>query len=226
MTKKFKFLVILFAAVSGVCTARPSDVSENTSNLWRGYSPLWSPPAIIISQYDPVIRQVASDRGYDWRLISAIAFTESRFDHDVVSGAGAVGLMQVMPSVARGFKVERDEMIDPLINVKMGVGVLEQISKTLRFPRSISERDRLGITLAAYNCGVGRVLDARRLAVKYGENHNSWSVVSKYLCLLADLAYYDDVVVRLGAFQDNAQTLGFVRKVMRTYDSYCQLAML
>jgi membrane-bound lytic murein transglycosylase F len=227
MTNKLFLLLTLLAAVSGTGRATPpSSTPEHSFAPWRKYVPEWNSVPAIISQYDPVIKQVASEEGYDWRLISAIAMQESRFDHDVVSRAGAVGLMQVMPSVARGFKVDRSLMTDPLTNVKMGVGLLEQISETLRFPRSISERDRLSITLAAYNCGIGRVLDARRLAVKYGENHNSWGVVSKYLKLLSDPAYYEDPVVRAGAFIDNAQTLGFVRKVLRYYDSYCEIAAL
>lgn len=187
---------------------------------------LWTPDRTIISEYDPVIRRVAEESGFDWRFVSAIAYAESRFRSDAVSRAGAVGLMQVMPSVARGFRVPRSEMHDPHTNVALGVGLLGQISETLRFPRSISEHDRLSIVLASYNCGLGHVLDARRLAVKYGENHNSWSVVAKYLRLKSEPEYYGDEAVRCGAFSDSAQTIGFVRKVMRRYDSYCQIAML
>jgi membrane-bound lytic murein transglycosylase F len=228
MTKKFGFILIFFAATSGLCRANAPQGPAKLSAPWNDSAPSWAAPATttIISEYDPVIRQVASDKGYDWRLISAIAMQESRFDHDVVSRAGAVGLMQVMPATARGFKVEPHEMTDPLTNVRMGVGLLDEISKTLRFTRSVSERDRLSIMLAAYNCGVGRVLDARRLAVKYGENHNSWSVVSKYLSLLDDPLYYGDEVVRCGRFRDEAQTLGFVKSVLRYYDSYRELAAL
>lgn len=228
MLKKLVLSLTLVAAAGGAFGIAPAGVPEKLFYPRNDYSPLWSGGGgkTVISQYDPVIRQVASEVGYDWRLISAIAMQESRFDHDVVSYAGAVGLMQVMPSVAKGFKVERYQMTDPLINVRMGVGVLEQIAKTLRFPARISERDRLSITLAAYNAGVGRVLDARRLAVKYGENHNSWGVVSKYLALLDDPAYYEDPVVKVGAFRDHTQTLGFVRKVLRYYDSYCEIAAL
>ncbi len=229
MFKKFSLILLSVAAASGVCRANPTGGPANSSNPWSEYSPSWSNSEreFIISPYDPVIRRVASEEGYDWRLISAIAFAESRFDHDVVSYAGAVGLMQVMPAVARGFKVTtRDEMTDPLTNVRMGVGLLDKISETFRFPRTISERDRLSIILASYNCGVGRVLDARRLAVKYGENHNSWNVVARYLTLLENPAYYEDEVVRLGEFRGNEQTLGFVRKVMRQYDNYCAIATL
>ena len=228
MIKKVSFLLFLFAVVSVLCRENAPKAQETSSSTLRSVSTLsWSvPAATTISEYDPIIRQVASDRGYDWRLISAIAMQESRFDHDVVSKAGAVGLMQVMPAVARGFKVSPDKMTDPLTNVKLGVELLNEISRTFRFPDYISERDRLSIMLAAYNCGPGRVLDARRLAAKYGEDHNSWSVVSKYLGLLDDPLYYEDEVVRCGSFRDDAQTLGFVRKVLRYYDSYRELAAL
>ena len=229
MLKKLISITLASIACAGASVAQPTaDVPENFIDLSGGGDLPWNngETTIIISEYDPVIRRVAADKGYDWRLISAIVYAESRFDHDAVSGAGAVGLMQVMPSVARGFKVARTDMTDPLTNVTMGVGLLEQISNTLRFPGRLYEQDRLSITLAAYNCGVGRVLDARRLAVKYGENHNSWSVVSKYLTRLSDPVYYQDEVVRCGAFNGSSQTLGFVRKVMRCYDSYCEIAML
>jgi membrane-bound lytic murein transglycosylase F len=190
--------------------------------LW---TPSWDSQSVI-SQYDPIMREVATDKGYDWRLIAAIANAESRFDHDVVSGAGAVGLMQIMPVVARQFKVDPQHVADPHTNVTLGVELLDYIEGTFRFPARISEHDRLSIILASYNCGMGHVLDARRLARKYGENPNSWRVVAKYLELKSDPTYYEDEVVRCGAFYDNRQTLGFVRKVMRYYDSYCRLAAL
>ncbi|MDR2882264.1 MAG: transglycosylase SLT domain-containing protein [Alistipes sp.] len=231
MTKKTGLLLTLLvlAAESGVYGTTPASVPVKTFTPWnKEYAPSWLAPknSVVISEYDHIIKDVAGDKGFDWRLISAIAMQESRFDHDAVSCAGAVGLMQVMPATACGFKVAPDQMTDPLTNVKMGVGLLYQIERTIRFPRSVSEHDRLSITLAAYNCGVGRVLDARRLAVKYSENHNSWNVVSKYLTLLGDPAYYEDPSVRTGIFRDNAQTLGFVAKVLRYYDSYCQIASL
>ncbi len=230
MKKKFGLTLILstFVALSGVCGPTPQSVPAESFTPWNNkeYVPWWSVPKNVISEYDHMIRSVASDKGMDWRLISAIAMQESRFDHDAVSHAGAVGLMQVMPATARGFKVAPDKMTDPLTNVRMGVGLLDQIARTIRFPRSISDRDRLSITLAAYNCGVGRVLDARRLAAKYGENHNSWSVVSKYLTLLGDPVYYEDPSVRTGVFRDNAQTTGFVKKVLHYYDDYCLIASL
>ena len=55
----------------------------------------------VISPYDPLIRNVSEQAGNDWRLLSAIAYHESRFTPDIVSRRGARGLMQIMPVVAR-----------------------------------------------------------------------------------------------------------------------------
>ncbi len=62
--------------------------------------------------------------------------------------------------------------------------------------------------------------------MKYGENHNSWAVVAKYLELMGQEEYFADEVVRTGAFNDPGQTLGFVRKVLGYYDSYKRVATL
>ena len=217
-------------ALQGNIPERLAGSYTESKSLWvsAGKS-LWAPERrsrVVISEYDALIRQIAADKGYDWRFISAIAFAESRFDNEIISGSGAVGLMQIMPVVARQFKVDPLHMSDPHTNVVLGVELLDYIGSTLRFPESTPEKDRLSIILASYNCGMGHVLDARRLAVKYGGNPNSWSVVSRYLELKNEPEYYEDEVVRCGQFVDNRQTLGFVRKVMRYYDSYCELAVL
>ena len=47
----------------------------------------------VISAYDGIMRRAAAEAGQDWRLLSAIAYHESRFDPNAVSKAGAMGLM-------------------------------------------------------------------------------------------------------------------------------------
>lgn len=255
MTKKVYLIALfLFAGICGIVNSEVAKLMANTestlkagkateptalgsasgdplnqTDYYTGNSTFWLPEeqaGVVISEYDPIIRKIASEKGYDWRLISAIANAESRFEHDAVSNAGAVGLMQVMPVVARQFKVDPMHIGDPHTNVTLGVELLDYIGSTIRFPESTPEKDRLSIILASYNCGMGHVLDARRLAAKYGENPNSWSVVARYLELKGEPEYYEDDVVRCGRFVDNRQTLGFVKKVMRYYDSYCQMAAL
>lgn len=174
-----------------------------------------------ISVYDNIFRRVSDEEGNDWRLMSAIAYHESRFKPDIVSRRGAQGLMQIMPVVARQFDVPQEQLLDPETNVRIANRLLNKIDSTLRLPASVPFEDRMSIILASYNGGIGHVNDARRLARTHGENPNSWEVVSRYLELKADPAYYEDEVVRCGRFTGYKQTRAYVNDVMKRYNRYC-----
>lgn len=175
-----------------------------------------------ISAFDTIIKQVSKEAGYDWRLLSAIAYQESKFNQYIISPRGARGLMQIMPIVARQFGIDIKEVMKPEVNVMLAAKSLNMIERTLRFAPSTDVRERWKIILASYNAGMGHVLDARRLAVKYGENPDSWSVVSKYLQLKANPEYNQDEVVKSGKFH-GGETLAFVSSVMGRYDKYCRV---
>ncbi len=176
-----------------------------------------------ISVYDNIIRRISNEEGNDWRLMSAIAYHESRFIPDVVSKQGAKGLMQIMPVVARQFNVPQEQVLDPETNVRLANMLLNRIESTLRLPSTISEKDRMSIILASYNGGIGHVSDARRLARTFGENPNSWDVVSRYLALKSEPAYYEHEVVKCGRFTGFKQTSAYVRDVLNRYDKYCAI---
>jgi len=91
---------------------------------------------------DEELREVArtmydASRRYsvDYRLVLAVIDAESNFRHDVVSDAGAIGIMQVMPVVARtfsqqvGIPYERDVLHDPHTNVRFGIYYLSWLSR-------------------------------------------------------------------------------------------------
>ena len=169
----------------------------------------------VISPYDHVIRNISEREGNDWRLMSAIAYHESRFKADIVSRRGARGLMQIMPAVARQFDVASEEaLLDPETNVLLANKVWNRIDSTLDLPAGISEKDRMSLILACYNGGIGHVNDARRLARVNGEDPNSWEVVLRYLELKSDPAYYQHEVVKCGKFTGYRQTRAFVQDVI------------
>jgi hypothetical protein len=93
----------------------------------------------------------------DPAFVLSVIQAESSFRADVVSSAGAVGLMQVMPATARvvaGRRVTAKALLDPFLNLELGVKYLRQL------------RDRYSglspyYALAAYNMGPSR-LDALR----------------------------------------------------------------
>ncbi len=180
--------------------------------------------AHTISVYDELIRSVSEEEGYDWRLMSAIAYHESRFSPDIVSKRGAAGLMQIMPAVARQFNITGDRLLDPETNVRLAAQVLSKINAGLRFAPGTSDDDRMSIMLASYNGGIGHVNDARRLARSHGENPDSWETVARYLAFKALPEYYEQQEVRCGRFTGSRQTTAYVRDVLNRYDRYCRIA--
>lgn len=178
----------------------------------------------VISAYDDIIRRISEEEGHDWRLMSAIAYHESRFTPDITSRSGARGLMQIMPSVARHFDVPKERIGDLHTNIWLANKLLSEIQRTLRLPAGVSEKDRMSLVLASYNSGIGHVSDARRLARANGEDPDSWEVVSRYLQLKAQPEYYESEVVKCGRFTGSRQTLAYVNDVMGRYDKYCRIA--
>ena len=143
-----------------------------------------------ISTYDDMMRRAAAESGHDWRLLSAIAFHESRFNPDAVSKVGAFGLMQIMPRVAEQFNVPQEEAFDPETNIRLASKLLNKSDRSLRLSAEATEEDRLCLMLASYVGGIGHVRDAQRLAAKYSENAEDWEVVSRYLELKGQPEYY------------------------------------
>ena len=222
----FAFLTILttFYGFNAQFSAPVTDDVLNQMAETDAYAPRSEDPQCVISAYDTLIRRVSEQAGHDWRLMSAIAYHESRFTPDITSRSGARGLMQIMPSVARHFEVPLDRVSDPETNVWLANKLMTEIMSTLRLPESTPEKDRMSIVLASYNSGIGHVTDARRLARLHGENPNSWEVVSRYLELKAQPEYYENDAVKCGRFTGYRQTKAYVDDVIGRYDTYCRLA--
>jgi membrane-bound lytic murein transglycosylase F len=178
----------------------------------------------IISCFDPIMREVGEEEGLDWRFMSAIAYSESRFIENLKSNQGAMGIMQIRPVVARHFNVPVESINDTETNVRLAGMLLSELDTMLRMPASTPIEDRLSIILASYNAGIGHVLDARRLARSEGANPNSWDSVRDYLIKKSDPAYYELDIVQSGRFTGSSQTVNYVNEVMRMYRKYCKLA--
>lgn len=219
----FAFLTILttFYGFNAKFSAPATDDALNDLAGMR-YS-LLPEGSYVISAYDNLIRNISEEEGHDWRLMSAIAYHESRFTPDITSRSGARGLMQIMPSVARQFDVSTAKISDPETNVRLANKLMSKIMSSLRFPEGTPEKDRMSIILASYNSGIGHVNDARRLARLNGENPNSWEVVARYLSLKAEPEFYQNEVVRCGRFTGSRQTLAYVDDVIGRYDKYCRI---
>ena len=167
-----------------------------------------------------MLQSVGEEYGIDWLLLSAIASAESEFRFDAVSKAGAVGLMQIMPSVARNMGYTREELFDARQCAEIASQLLIENNKMLHLPSDFDKTERLHFILACYNAGYSRIADARRLARYHDDDADTWSVVSTYLMLLAEPEFAEHEVVLSGPFYGSNETIAYVSKVMHIYNIY------
>ena len=197
---------------------------ESVTKMCKCRQDLATEKICVISPYDEVMKSVSRESGIDWRLLSAIARTESDFCAEAVSKRGAMGLMQIMPHIGAHFGLSAEELSNPYNNVRAAAALLSEIYSMIKVPAGVPEKDVLSLVLACYNGGLGHVADARRLARAHGDNMNSWDDVSRYLTLKNSPEYYEHEVVSYGRFTGSRQTIAYVRNVMKRYDRYCTMA--
>lgn len=173
-------------------------------------------PHVSISPYDHHFRIAADSLQWDWKLLAAIAFTESRFDSTATSGVGACGVMQVMPATLRGMGVPDSLHMDTRTNIMAAAELLDYLDHLYRRINDFDER--ANFILASYNAGAGHIGDAMNLAEKHGRPRYVWNEnVDSFLILKGQPEYYTDSVCKNGSFSDWKQTLSFVKKVKRNW---------
>ncbi len=174
-----------------------------------------------ISPYDALIQNAADELGWDWRLLAAQIYQESKFKTDAESWMGAVGLMQIMPATAETFGIE--DRTNPGESIRAGVTYL--IWLDMLWKKYIPDaQERVKYILASYNAGQGHVLDARRLARKYGKNPNKWENVADYLQQKSNPEFYNDPVVYSGYCRGD-EPVTYVKEILSRYQRYKQLVI-
>ena len=127
-----------------------------------------------LKQYKSVIQKYAEQYDFDWLLILALAFQESGLDQSKKSGAGAVGLMQVLPSTAKDKKIGITNIQSVENNVHAGVKYLAFLRDHYYSKEEMRPQDRVRMTLAAYNAGPAKIRRVRALAEKMGLDKDRW----------------------------------------------------
>ena len=161
-------------------------IAEVPLVAWRTAFPL---------PYEPALRKAASENKVDPMLVAGLIRQESAFDANVVSYAGAVGLMQVLPKtgpvLARRLHVyySNDQLTDPDYNLRLGTLYLSDLLGMFGVPEE---------ALAAYNAGEDRVV--------------SWTSKQKY----EDITEFVESI-------PFTQTREYVQIVLRNADVYRQI---
>ena len=173
-----------------------------------------------LSPYDKIIKKESKIIGWDWRLIASLIYTESRFNPNVKSWAGAFGLMQLMPVTAQRFGVSVNS--PPEKQIEAGVKFLKWLDNY--YKKDIPDStERIKFVLAAYNVGMGHVDDARALAKKYGKDPNVWTDNVDYFILQKSKPeFYKDDVVKYG-YCRGVEPYNYVNQIFTRYNDYKNL---
>jgi soluble lytic murein transglycosylase len=106
-------------------------------------------------RYQEFVRTHARNYGLDPAFLAAVIYAESKFDASARSASGAIGLMQLTPSTAKGIALRTGgsafrvaDLDNPEINIRYGSWYLRHL-----FAKYHDER----LVLAAYNAGQGNV---------------------------------------------------------------------
>ncbi|MCB8965165.1 MAG: transporter substrate-binding domain-containing protein [Bacteroidales bacterium] len=168
-----------------------------------------------VSEWDEYFKKHSSKINWDWRLLASLVYQESRFKHDVVSHRGAMGLMQFMPQTAEFFGV--DSTVSAVEQIEAGVRYIKWLDNKM-LDNNIPEQERVKFVLAAYNAGIGHVIDARNLARKYGKNPNVWDENVEYF-IRHKSEFASDTVVRYGRLRGE-ETYRYVSEIIDRYEHY------
>jgi soluble lytic murein transglycosylase-like protein len=120
---------------------------EPTTDVAEAAAAQAQPSGLLLSTpYGEIISALSEAHGVDPLLVRALIQVESNYEARARSRKGAMGLMQLMPSTARVYKVRNP--FDPKTNIEAGIKHLKSL---------IDRFDGVELALAAYNAGEGAV---------------------------------------------------------------------
>lgn len=166
-----------------------------------------------ISHFDVYFKAAAKKYGWDWRMLAALSYQESKFNPDAVSFGGAYSMMQFMPETGSTYGVYPSS--PPQVQI---MGGMHKLNDDYNFWKSIPDKiQRQKFALASYNAGRSHIEDAQRLAEKHGKNPLVWDANVEEMALnLSKREFYRDPVVKSGAMH-GVITTRYVREIFSRY---------
>ncbi len=151
-----------------------------------------------------IFRTYGEQYGIDYLMVAAQGYQESRLRQDARSAAGAVGVMQLLPSTASDPNVGIHDISEVEPNIHAGVRYLNFLRERYFSGEGISEPDRTLLALGAYNAGPARMINLRREAEQDGYDPNKW---------------FDNVEV-IAARRIGRETVQYVANIYKYYLAY------
>ena len=155
-----------------------------------------------------LFKKYAEQYDFDWLMLIAQAYQESQLDQNTRSSAGAVGVMQLLPSTAADKSVGIEDITDLENNVHAGAKYMSWLRENYFNDPAMTSEEQTLFTFAAYNAGPGRVKQLRKEATEMGLDPNIW---------------FDNVEV-VAAKRIGRETVQYVSNIYKYWVAY-QLAL-
>lgn len=155
-----------------------------------------------------LFREHAVRYGFDWLLLVAQAYQESRLEQDRRSPRGAIGVMQLLPETARSPEVDIPHITRLEDNIHAGVRYLHHLGETYLSDSAMPEAERAFFSMAAYNAGPGNLAKARRRARQLGLDPDVW---------------FDNVEIAMAQVV-GSEPVAYVRNILKYYTAFRLLA--
>lgn len=179
----------------------------------------------MVAELGDVIKQECNYYKLDWRIVLAIIRQESYFNANARSHAGAFGLMQIMPRTGEGLEnqLKLEEHQTPKNNLIAGIYYYAALVSQFR---EFGD-DKYKFALAAYNAGLGRVVDAMTITAYFGKDYRLWENVKEAYPFLSSkedsihaLVWPETKRPPYGTLDNWKEPYNYVNSIMFYYDAY------
>jgi membrane-bound lytic murein transglycosylase MltF len=170
----------------------------------------WAENALAADDYErfqkvaAIFQKYGDQYGFDFLMVAAQGYQESRLDQSARSRAGAIGIMQLLPSTAADSNVAIKDISKVENNIHAGVKYLNFIRDRYFSDPEIDRFNQTLFAFAAYNAGPARIRNLRDKAEKQGYNPNVW---------------FDNVEV-IAAREIGHETVQYVANILKYYIAY------
>lgn len=117
-------------------------------------------------------RKYGDQYAFDYLMMAAQGYQESRLDNEAASPVGAIGVMQLMPETGKQQNVGDVHKLEP--NIHAGVKYMRFVRDRYFEDQPMDDLNKTLFTFAAYNAGPSRIRQLRREAEARGLNPNIW----------------------------------------------------
>lgn len=155
-------------------------------------------------KYKSLFKKYGEKYNLDWKLLLCQAYQESSLKQNAKSVRGAVGILQVSPSLVKHFHNGEYSFDSIEGNVQVGTLYLRYIIDNYFNDFYLDFYNQIAFALAAYNAGPGRIVSFRKEAAKIGLDPNVW------------FGNVEKVVAEKGF----KETITYVSNILKRYQAY------